>query len=152
MKPDQKPTDAYPVTFKIHISRDLIFDEKKTFKFSEEGKLGKFSLCSSNFLKITGLEEGERDSCEEQGEQSVIDESRGRDLSQSKDSEEEEEPLRYRSIQSIYDETKLLCSETCLLFNEELSSYSLATKKKGVERSNEGRNFSNFKESDVDYG
>ena len=42
-----------PATFKIHISRDLIFDEKKTFKFSEEGKLGKLSLCSSNFLQVT---------------------------------------------------------------------------------------------------
>ena len=53
-----------PVTFKIHISRDVIFDEKKIFKISEEGKLGKLSLCSSNILKITGLEDGERDSLE----------------------------------------------------------------------------------------
>ena len=36
----------------------MIFDENKIFKFSGEGKLGKFSLCSSNFLKIIGLEEG----------------------------------------------------------------------------------------------
>ena len=48
------------------ISRDVIFDEKKTFKFSGQGNVGKLSLCSSNFLKITGLEEGERDSSEEQ--------------------------------------------------------------------------------------
>ena len=116
-----------PCTFKIHISRDVIFDEKKIFKFSEEGKLGKFSLCSSNFLKITGLEEGERDSSEEKREQSVINESRERDLGQSDDSEEEES-MRYRSIQSIYDETNLLCSELCLLFLEEPSSYSLAAK------------------------
>ena len=118
-----------PVTFKIHISRDVIFNEKKAFKFSEQGKLGKFSLSSSNFLKITGLEEGERDSSEEQREQSVINESRGRDLSQSEDSEEEE-IVRYRFIHSIYDETNLSCSETCLLFNEEPSSYSLAAKQK----------------------
>ena len=118
-----------PANFKIHISRDVIFDEKKTFKFSEEGKLGKFTLCSSNFLKITGLEEGERDSLEEQSEQSEINESRGRNLNQPEDSEEEE-AVRYRSIQSIYDETNLLCSETCLLFNEEPSSYSSAAKQK----------------------
>ena len=36
--------------------------------------------------------------------------------------------MRYRSIQSIYDETNLLCSEFCLLFAEEPSSYSLAVK------------------------
>ena len=81
------------------------------------------------FLKSQGLEEGERDSLEEQREQSEINESRGRNLSQPEDSEEEE-AVRYRSIQSIYDETNLLCSETCLLFNEEPSSYSSAAKQK----------------------
>ena len=57
----------------------------------------------------------------------MISESRGRELSQSKDSNEEE-TVRYRSIQSIYDDTNLLCSELCLLFAEEPSSYSLAAK------------------------
>ena len=59
----------------------------------------------------------------------MINESRGIDVSQSEDSEEEE-TMRYRSIQSIYEETKFFCSETCLIFNEEPSSYSLATKQK----------------------
>ena len=57
----------------------------------------------------------------------MINESRGREHCQSEDSKEEEK-VRYRSIQSIHDETNLLCSETCLLFNEEPSSYSLAAK------------------------
>ena len=117
------------VTFKIHISRDVIFDEKKIFKISEEGKLGKLSFCSSNILKIIGLEDGERDSSEEQGEQPVMNESRERNLGQSENSEEEES-MRYRSIQSIYDETNLLWSEFCLLFPEEPSSYSSAVKQK----------------------
>ena len=30
-----------PATFKIHINRDVIFDEKKSFKFNEQDKLGK---------------------------------------------------------------------------------------------------------------
>ena len=46
----------------------MIFDEKKIFKISEGGKLGKLSLCSSNVLKITVLEDGERASSEEQDE------------------------------------------------------------------------------------
>ena len=114
-------------TFKIHISRDVIFDEKKSFKFSEQDEVRKLSLCSSNILQVTGLEEGERDSAEEQREESVMSESRERELSQSEDSEEEE-AMRYRSIQSIYDETNLLCSESSLLFAKEPSSYSLAAK------------------------
>ena len=114
-------------TFKIHISRDVIFDETKSFKFSEQDKLRKLSLCPSNILQVIGLEEGERDRAEEPREELVISESRGRELSQSEDSEEEE-TVRYRSIQSIYDETNLLCSELCLLFSEEPSSYSLAAK------------------------
>ena len=57
----------------------------------------------------------------------MINESRGRELSQSENSEEEE-TVRYKSIQSIYDETNLLRRELCLLFNKEPSSYSLAAK------------------------
>ena len=116
-----------PANFKIHISRDVIFDKKKSFKFSEQDTVRKISLCSSNILQVTRLEEGERDSSEEQRDESVIIESRGRELNQSEDSEEEE-TVRYRSIQSIYDETNLLCCELCLLFTEEPSSYSLAAK------------------------
>ena len=41
--------------------------------------------------------------------------------------------MRYRSIQSIYDETNLLCHEFCILFPEEPSSYSF-TVKQGVWR------------------
>ena len=91
---------------------------KKSFKFSEQDKVRKLSLCSSNILQVIGLEEGKRDSLEEQREESVISESRGRELNQSEDSEEEE-TVRYRSIRSIYDETNLLCSESCLLFAKE---------------------------------
>ena len=116
-----------PITFKIHISRDVIFDEKKIYKISEEGKLGKLSLCSSNILKITGLEDGERASLEEQGEQLGMNELSERNLSQSENSEEEDS-LRYRSIQSIYDDTNLMCSELSFLLTEEPSSYSSVVK------------------------
>ena len=116
-----------PVTFKIHISRDVIFNVKKIFKINEEGKLGKLSLCSSNILKITSLEDGERASSEEQGEQLVMNEPSERNLGQSENSEDEDS-MRYRSIQSIYDETNLLCSEFSFLLTEEPSSYSSTVK------------------------
>ena len=59
----------------------------------------------------------------------MMNESRERDLGQSDDSDEEES-MRYRSIQSIYDETNFFCSEFCLFSPEEPSSYSLAAKQK----------------------
>ena len=79
-----------PTTLKIHISRDVIFAETKSFEFSEQDKLTKFSSCPSNILHVTGLEEGERESAEGPREESVINESRERELSQSEDDEEEE--------------------------------------------------------------
>ena len=103
-----------PTTLKIHIIRDVIFDETKSFEFSEQDKLRKFSSCPSNILHVIGLEEGERESAEGPREESVINESRERELNQSDDSKEEEK-VRNRSIQSIYDETNLLCSEFSLL-------------------------------------
>ena len=116
-----------PVTFKIHISRDVIFTETKSFEFSEQNKLRKLSLCPSKMLQVIGLEEGGRELVEGPREESEINESRERELSQSEDYEEEE-TVRYRSIQSIYEKTNLLCSEFSLLFAEEPSSYSLAEK------------------------
>ena len=116
-----------PTTLRIHISRDLIFDETESFEFSEQDNLRKFSSCPSNILHVTGLEEGKREPAEGPREDSMINESRERELSQSEDSEEEE-IVRYRSIQSIYDETDLLCSEFSLLLAKEPSSFSLAAK------------------------
>ena len=57
----------------------------------------------------------------------MINKSRERELSQSEESEEEE-TVKYRTIQSIYDETNLICSEFSLLLAKEPSSFSLAEK------------------------
>ena len=105
----------------------MIFAETKAFELSEQDKLRKFSLCPSNILHVIGLEEGEREPAEGPRVESVINESRERELSQSKESEEEE-TSRYRSIQSIYDETNILYNEFSLLLAEEPSSFSLAAK------------------------
>ena len=86
-----------PTTLRLLISRDLIFDETESFEFSEQDKLRKFSSCPSNILHVTGLEEGKREPAEGPREDSMINESRERELSQSEDSEEEE-IVRYRSI------------------------------------------------------
>ena len=59
----------------------------------------------------------------------MIDETRERELNQSEEPKKEE-TLKIRSIQSIYDETNLMCSELSLLSTEEPSSYSLAAKQK----------------------
>ena len=57
----------------------------------------------------------------------MMNETSERNLGQSENSEEEYS-LRYRSIQAIYDETNLLCSEFSFLLTEEPSSYSSAVK------------------------
>ena len=76
----------------------MIFAETKSFKFSEQDKLRKLSVHPSNILQVTGLEEGEREPAAGPREESMINESIGRELNQLEDYEEEE-IVRYRSIQ-----------------------------------------------------
>ena len=59
----------------------------------------------------------------------MTEETRERDLSQSEESEDEEVE-KFRSIQSIYDETNLMCNESRFLLAEEPSSYSSTAKQK----------------------
>ena len=66
---------------------------------------------------------------EEPKEELVIDDLRERELSQSEESKEEE-TLKLRSIQSIYDETNLMCNESSLLSADKPSSSSMAEKQK----------------------
>ena len=75
----------------------------------------------------------------------MTDETRERDLSQSEEFEYET-TLKFRSIQSIYDETNLMCSESSLLSAEEPSSHSSIAKKKGMKSCNARRNLGNSKE------
>ena len=89
----------------------------------------KVSPCHSNTLHVTGLEEPVREQTEESREELEIDETRGRDLSQLEESKDEE-TVKFRSIQSIYDETNMMCNESCLFSAEEPSTYSLAMKQK----------------------
>ena len=78
----------------------------------------KISSCHSSTLHVAGLEEPAREQIEEPREEFVIDETRERELIQSEEYEEED-TLKFRSIQSIYDETNLMCSESSLLSTEE---------------------------------
>ena len=87
----------------------------------------KISSSHSNTLHVTGLDELDREQIEEPREKLVSNDLRERDLSQSEESENEE-TLKFRSIQSIYDETNLICFESSLFSAEEPSSYSLAAK------------------------
>ena len=59
----------------------------------------------------------------------ISEASRKKPLSQLVESRDEE-PMGYKSIQSIYDETNLICSEFCLLSTEEPSTYASIAKQK----------------------
>ena len=89
----------------------------------------KISSSHSNTLHVVGLEETERELTEEPRGESMSNNlrERERDLIQSEESEEDE-TLNFISIQSIFDETNLMCCESSLLSAEEPSSYSLAEK------------------------
>ena len=66
---------------------------------------------------------------EESGEELMTNETRGGDLSQSEEYEDGE-TVKFKSRQSIYDETNLMYNESCLLSTTERSTYSLAAKQK----------------------
>ena len=109
----------------------MTFVESKCYKFSEQSHMKNVSLGHSYTLHVTRLEESVREQIEESREELVIDETIERDLSQSEESKDEE-AVKFRSMQSIYDETNLMCSESCLLSVEEPSNcFSMAKQKYG---------------------
>ena len=69
------------VTFRIHISRDVIFAKTKFYNFSEQSKMRIISPCNSSSLHVTRLEEPEREQIEEPREDLVIDYLRERENS-----------------------------------------------------------------------
>ena len=61
-----------PITFKFYISRDVIFDESKSYNFDEHRNGRKISLFHSNILHVKGLEEPSRESTKASREMVVI--------------------------------------------------------------------------------
>ena len=106
-----------PATRKISISRDVIFEESKSSNFSmgnpgnsisyEDFNLDIFQPTDEVFEEPTELPQSDpiRDG-------SLID----------------EEPLRYRSIQDVYEETNLIYDNLNLLITEEPCTYAEAVK------------------------
>ena len=100
-------TKAYrcldPLSFKVTISRDVIFEESHSWDFTQQ---------SSQRVDLTLT--------------STIPSSEQRDQDQTL---EEERPERYRSIQAIYEETQgTEEDEACFLLGEEPTSYKAAIK------------------------
>ena len=124
------------ITFKLHIRRDVIFDESKNSKFDEQRSGRKISLLHSNILHVKGLEEPSSKSVEKSIERSISEELSNPVLSQPEESEDKE-PLRYGFIQSIYDETKFDIQWIMSSLSWRAFYICFNSKSKDVERSNE---------------
>ena len=54
-----------PIAFKVHISKDMVFVEPKSYKFHEHRNVRRISLCHSSTLQVTELEELMRENAED---------------------------------------------------------------------------------------
>ena len=106
-----------PSTRKLSISRDVIFEESKSISFSMDNPGISISYDDFNLDMFQPTEEV----VEEPTELPQSDSIRDGNLI-------DEEPVRYRSIQDVYEEMNLIYDNLNLLIMEELCTYAEAVK------------------------
>ena len=124
-------TKAYrcldPLSFKVTISRDVVFEENQNWDFSQQcSQRFDFTLSSANELVISPenpviFQNSNSASDFQSHDQGNQDRIQGEE-------EDEEESSRYRSIQSIYENTREMDQEVLCISGEEPSSYEEAVK------------------------
>ena len=106
-----------PATRKLSISKDVIFEESKSLKFSVDNPSNSISYEDFNLDIFQPTDE-------------VIEEPT--ELPQSNSIRDgnlvDEDPLRYRSIQDVYEETNLIYDNLNLLIMEEPCTYAKVVK------------------------
>ena len=111
------------LSFKVTINRDVIFEESHCWDFSQQGGQRNYFT----FTSAIDLVNSSEISTEHQNSNKTSDLPSYEQSAQDKISEEEERPERYRSIQSIYEETWGTEEEEIFFFlGEEPSSYESA--------------------------
>ena len=125
-------TKAYrcldPLCFKVTISRDVVFEELQSWDFSQQG-----GQCTDfTFTSAIELVNSSESSTTYQNQNSTSDlpsYDQDNHVQNSDQGEDEERSDRYRSIQSIYEDTREIDEEEAFfIFGEELSSYDTAVK------------------------
>ena len=125
-------TKAYrcldPLSFKVIISRDVVFEECQSWDFSQQGgQRTDFTFTSA--IELVNSSESSTDYQNSNSTSNLPSYDQGnRDLN-SGEEEDEERSKRYRSIQSIYEDTREIVEEEALFISgEEPSSYEAAVK------------------------
>ena len=106
-----------PATRKLSISRDVIFEELKSLNFLVDNPGNSISYEDFNLDIFQPTDEVIEEPIELPQSNSIRD---GNLV--------DEEPLRYRSIQDVYEETNLIYDNLNLLITEEPCTYAEAVK------------------------
>ena len=117
-----------PLSFKVIISRDVVFEECQSWDFSEQGgQHTDFTFTSA--IELVNSSESSTDHQNSNSTSNLPSYDQGnRDLN-SGEEEDEERSERYRLIQSIYEDTREIDEEEALFISgEEPSSYEAAVK------------------------
>ena len=115
-------TKAYrcldPLSFKVTISKDVIFEETQSWDFSQQGG----QRTDFTFTSAIDLVNSFETSTDHRNSNITSDSLSYEQSDQDRISEEEEEeerPERYRSIQSIYEETRCTHEEEIFFISRE---------------------------------
>ena len=117
-----------PLSFKVIISRDVVFEECQSWDFSEQGcQHTNFTFTSA--IELINSSESSTDHQNSNSTSNLPSYDQGnRDLKFGEE-EDEERSERYKLIQSIYEDTREIDEEEALFISgEEPSSYEAAVK------------------------
>ena len=125
-------TKAYrcldPLSFKVTISRDVVFEEFQSWDFSQQrGQRTDFTFTSA--IELVNSSEISTDYQNPISTSDLPSYDQGNQDQNSGEEEDEERSERYRSIQSIYEDTRGIDEEQALFISgEEPASYEVAVK------------------------
>ena len=123
-------TKAYrcldPLSFKVTISRDVVFEEFQSWNFSQQGgQRTDFTFTSA--IELVNSSESLTNYQNPNSTSDLPSYDQGNQDQNSGEEEDEERSERYRSIQSIYEDTREIDEEDALFISgEEPSSYEVA--------------------------
>ena len=118
----------YPLSFKVTISRDVIFEEHQSWDFSQLGGQ-RIDFTFSSAIELINSSENSTNYQNSNSTSDLPSYDQGNQDPIHGEEEDEERSGRYRSIQSIYEDTREIDEEEVLfILGEEPSSYEATVK------------------------